>query len=346
MPTKMNRRIILRAHPNGVPRESDFAADEAPIPEPSEGQFLTRNLFLSIDAGFRQWMNEGAGDGYLQAMALGEPVMGLVLGEVAASHHPQYRVGDLVMGRTRWEEWSLADGSDYLAPVERAAGIDLSHHLGAIGPTGLTAYFGLRDIGRPQAGETVVVSTAAGAVGMIASQIAKIRGCRVVGLTSTEAKCRWLVDHLGLDAAIEYREPGVLAAGLDRHCPNGIDVYFDNVGGRVLEAALARLAMGARVVMCGALASYEGGDPVPGPTNLFKLVTQRATMRGFMVTDYVSEYPAAVAELAGWIASGQLHPVERMLDGIEQTPRAFCEMFRGVNLGKLVVRLDAARGAA
>ncbi len=345
MASQTNRRILLRARPSGAPEVSDFACDEAPIPTPSEGQFLIRNLYLSIDAGFRQWMNAGAGDEYMQAMALGEPVVGLVLGEIVASRHPDRHAGELVMGRTRWEEWSLADGSDYLAPIQPVPGVDLSHHLGALGPTGLTAYFGLRDVGRPQPGETVVVSTAAGAVGTVASQIAKLAGSRVVGLTSTEAKCRWLVDDLGLDAAVAYRDPGTLEAGLDRHCPGGIDVYFDNVGGRVLDAALARLAIGARVVMCGALASYEAAG-APGVTNLFQLVTRRATMRGFMVTDHVAEYPAAVSELAGWIAAGRLRPVEQVLDGIEETPRAFCAMFRGSNRGKLVVRLDAARGAA
>jgi hypothetical protein len=227
--------------------------------------------------------------------------------------------------------------------VVRVSGLAVSHHLGALGPTGLTAYFGLRDVGRPQSGETVVVSTAAGAVGTVASQIAKIRGCRVIGLASTEAKCRWLVDALGLDAAIEYPKPGALEAGFARHCPDGIDVYFDNVGGRVLEAALEHLAPKARVVMCGALASYDAVRPESGPRNLFKIVTQRATMQGFMVTDYVAEYPAATAELAGWIAQGRLRPIEQVLDGIERTPQAFCDMFRGANQGKLVVRLAAAQ---
>ena len=188
----------------------------------------------------------------------------------------------------------------------------------------------------------MVVSTAAGAVGTVASQIAKLRGCRVVGLASTASKCRWLVDDVGLDAAIEYRSPDALASGFARHCPNGIDVYFDNVGGAVLDTALAHLAMHARVVMCGALASYDPTEPPPGVTNLFKLVTQRATMAGFMVTDYVPEYPAAAAEIADWIGSGRLRPVEDVRDGIDETPRAFCDMFRGVNRGKLVVRLAAA----
>jgi len=342
MPGERNRRVLLRARPHGTPRESDFECDETVVPEIHDGQFLIRNLYLSIDAGFRQWMNEGAGDGYMEAMALGEPVVGLVLGEVVASRHPDHEVGSLVMGRTRWEEWSIADGTEYLAPITSVPGVALSHHLGALGPTGLTAYFGLRDVGKPKPGETVVVSTAAGAVGTIASQIAKLEGCRVVGLASSEDKCRWLVEEVGIDAAIDYRSPEGLAAGFARHCPNGIDVYFDNVGGAVLDAALAHLAMHARVVMCGALASYDPTRPAPGVTNLFKLVTQRASMAGFMVTDHVAEYPAAVTQLADWIVSGRLRPIEDLREGIEATPRAFCDMFRGGNRGKLVVRLSAA----
>ena len=339
-----NRRIILRARPDGVPRETDFECRTDPMPEVGEGQFLSRNLYLSLDAGFRQWMNEGAGDGYLPAMELGQPVMGLVLGEVVASKHADYAVGDLVMGRTRWEEYSLADGSDYMTKLTAVPGLSLSHFLGVLGATGLTAYFGLRDCAALQPGDVVLVSTAAGAVGSVASQIAKIEGCRVIGLTSTEAKCRWLVDELGLDAAIDYRTPGSLEAGLDRHCPDGIDVYFDNVGGDLLDTALGRLRERGRVVMCGSLSSYDTVEPRPGPQNMFKVITQRATLKGFMVTDYVAEYPAAIEKLAGWLADGRLKAAEEVVDGIERTPQAWCDMFRGKNRGKLAVRLAEPTG--
>lgn len=337
---RRNVQVLLEARPVGAPRESDFACVESPVPVIGEGQFLLRNLYLSLDAGFRQWMNEGAGDGYLQAMELHQPVMGLVLGRVIESRHPDYRDGDLIMGRTRWESYSVADGSDYMAKLEAAdPDVPLSCYLGVLGPTGLTAYFGMRDIGRPRAGETVVVSTAAGAVGSVAAQIAKIHGARAVGLTSTDEKCRWLVDHLGLDAAINYRAPAGLEEGLARHCPDGVDVYFDNVGGRTLDTVLAHLRIGARVVMSGALSGYNESAPLPGPYNMFKLITQRATMKGFMVTDHVAEYPAAIAELTAWLKEGRLKNAEEVVEGVENTAAAFCRMFAGGNRGKLVVRV-------
>jgi NADPH-dependent curcumin reductase CurA len=335
-----NRQVLLRARPVGAPRESDFAWVDSPVPAVADGQFLIRNRYLSLDAGFRQWMNEGAGDGYLQAMALDAPVMGLVLGEVIDSRHRDYAAGDLVMGRTRWEEFSLADGTDYMTKLDAAPGVPISCYLGILGPTGLTAYFGLRDIGRVQKGETVLVSTAAGAVGSAAAQIARIHGARVVGTTSTDEKCRWLVEELGLDAAINYRAAGGVAAGIARHCPNGVDVYFDNVGGSTLDTVLLHLNLGARVVLSGALAAYNASEPVPGPLNLFKLVTQRALMKGFMVTDYVAEYPAAIAEMTEWLKAGRLKNAEEVVEGIENTGAAFCRMFAGGNRGKLLVRLE------
>jgi len=336
-----NRQVLLRARPVGAPRVSDFECVDAAAPAVGAGQFLIRNRYLSLDAGFRQWMNEGAGDGYLQAMALDAPVMGLVLGEVIESRHDDYAIGDLVMGRTRWEELSLADGTDYMTKLAADPEVPASSYLGLLGPTGLTAYFGLRDIGRVQPGETVLVSTAAGAVGSAAAQIARIHGGRVVGTTSTDEKCQWLVAELGLDAAINYRAAGGVAAGIARHCPQGIDVYFDNVGGETLDTVLLHLNPGARVVLSGALAAYNASEPVPGPYNLFKLITQRALMQGFMVTDYVAEYPAAIAAMTAWFKEGRLKNAEELIVGIENTGAAFCRMFAGGNRGKLIVRLES-----
>ena len=340
-----NLQVLLKARPAGAPRESDFSCVESPMPRIGAGQFLMRNLYLSLDAGFRQWMNEGAGDGYLQAMALNEPVMGLVLGEVIESRHSDYAIGELIMGRTRWESYSVADGTEYMAKMATVdAGVPLSAYLGILGPTGLTAYFGMRDVGQPCSGESVLVSTAAGAVGSVAAQIARIRGCRTVGLTSTDEKCRWLVDELGLDAAINYRQPGGLEAGLARHFPDGVDVYFDNVGGRTLDTVLAHLRSGARIVLCGALAAYNESEPVPGPYNMFKIITQRATVKGFMVTDYVAEYPAAIQQLTTWLKEGRLKNAEEVVLGVENTAAAFCRMFAGGNRGKLVVRVNGTEG--
>ncbi len=342
MSDRKNKQVVLRAHPVGAPRESDFECTESPLADLEDGQMLLRNLYISLDAGFRQWMNEGAGDGYLEAMELGKPVMGLVLGEVEDSRNSDYAAGDLVMCRSRWEEYTVVDGSDYINKLEADPDVSPSCYLGILGPTGLTAYFGLRDIGKVQPGETVLISTAAGAVGSTAAQIAKIRGARVVGMTSTDEKCRWLADELGIDAAINYRADGGLEAGIAEHCPNGVDVYFDNVGGRTLETVIGHLNERARVVLSGALATYNTTEPVPGPYNMFNLITQRATMAGFMVTDYVEQYPEAMEQLTAWLKSGALKNIEDVSVGIESTGPAFCKMFAGGNRGKLVVRLEGA----
>lgn len=336
---RRNRQVILRSHPVGPPRVSDFECVEAAVPALEQGQFQLRNQYLSIDAGFRQWMSEGAGDGYLAAMRPGDPVMGLVLGEVVESRNADYAVGDMVMCRSRWEEITVADGSDYIVKLEPDPAVSPSCYLGVLGPTGLTAYFGLRDIGKVKPGETVLISTAAGAVGSVAAQFAKILGGRVVGITGSDEKCRWLRDELGLDAAINYRAPEGMEAGLATHCPDGVDVYFDNVGGAVLDTVLAHLKVGARVVLSGALASYNATEPVPGPYNMFKLITQRATAAGFMVTDYVDQYPEAIAQLTDWLRSGRLKNAEDVEFGIENAAPAFCKMFAGGNRGKLIVRL-------
>ncbi len=342
MPPRVNRQVVLRARPDGAPRESDFECIESPLADLEDGQFLLRNQYISLDAGFRQWMNEGTGDGYLPAMELDEPVMGLVLGAVEESRNPAYSAGDLLMCRSRWEEYSIADGSDYMTRLEADPDISPSCYLGILGPTGLTAYFGLRDCGHVQQGDVALISTAAGAVGSAAAQIAKLQGARVVGMTSTDEKCRWLTGELGLDAAINYRADGGIEAGLAEHCPDGVDVYFDNVGGETLDTVLAHLRERARVVLSGSLATYNLTEPVPGPYNMFKLITQRATMKGFMVTDYVEEYPAALAELTEWLKSGRIMNAEEVAIGIENTGPAFCKMFAGGNRGKLVVRLEGA----
>ncbi len=335
-----NRQVILRAHPHGQPRESDFDCVASPLRSLELGEFLLRNRYLSLDAGFRQWMNEGSGDGYLPAMQLGQPVMGLVLGEVVESRHPDYSIGDVVMCRSRWEELTIADGADYVSVIQPDPEVPLSCYLGILGPTGLTAYFGLRDIGKVRRGETVLISAAAGAVGSVAAQLARIQGGRVVGMTSSGEKCRWLRDALGVDAAIDYRAAGGLDAALREHCPGGVDVYFDNVGGEILDTVMAHLRERARVVLCGAVSTYGATAPVPGPRNMFKLITQRATMAGFMVTDYVGEYPQAIEQMTAWLKSGQLANAEDVVLGIENTAAAFCRMFASGNRGKSVVRLQ------
>ncbi len=335
------RRVVLAARPCGMPRESDFRVETAQRPSVGDGQILCENLYLSLDAGFRKWMDEGSGDNVLPAMPIGAPVMGLALSRIVESRHPQHRVGDLLMARLAWEELSLTDAGDFLVPVPQDGRHPLSWYLGVLGDTGLSAYFGLTDYGAVKPGETVLVSAAGGAVGSIAGQIAKLSGARTVGVASGADKCARLIAELGYDAALD-RTRGDVAAELARACPRGIDVYFDNVGGPLLEAVLGRINVGARILMCGAVASYNAGAPQPGPSNLFQLVTKQAHVHGFMTHMNAARYEEARAALSRWIEAGQLRVPEYRLDGIESTGRAFCDLFRGANFGKTVVRLDAA----
>jgi hypothetical protein len=303
-----------------------------------EGELRTRNLYVSLDAGFRNWMDEGSGDNVLPAMALGAPVMGLVLGRVVESRHPGHRVGELLMARLAWEEESVTNGGDFLVGVPDDGKHPPSWYLGVLGDTGLSAYFGLVDHGALERGETVLVSAAGGAVGSIAVQLARILGARAVGIASGAEKCARLVDELRCDAAVDRLAPD-LDADIARACPSGIDVYFDNVGGPLLEAALAHINVGARILLCGAVAAYNAESPLPGPRNLFQLVTKQARMVGFMTHLLADRYPAGRAALARWIASGELRVPEYVLHGIESVPRAFCDLFRGANFGKTVVAL-------
>ncbi len=334
-----NRRVLLVRYPEGLPREEDFALDEAEVPPLREGEFLIRNLYLSLDAGFRQWMREGAGDNYLSAMPLGQPVMGITLGRVEESRNPRFRAGDHVLGRNRWEQFSVSDAGDFTAPFVPDPDLPLHYYAGILGPTGLTAYFGLMDIGNPQPGETVVVSAAGGAVGTVAGQIAKALGCRTVGIVGSDDKARWLEDEVGYDIGLNYRAPASILRALKDACPEGIDVYFDNVGGEILEAAMGNLKVGARIVLCGMIASYHDETPPPGPRNMWEAITKRATLKGFMVTDQLPRYGEALTRLREWIAAGQIRSFDQIHDGIENTPAAFCGMFRGTNFGKALVRL-------
>ena len=336
-----HRRVVLAVRPRGMPTETDFRVEEAAIPSVRPGQILCQNLYLSLDAGFRNWMDEGSGDNVLPAMPIGASVMGLALSRVVESRHPAHRVGDLLMARLAWEEFSLTDGGDFLVPVPANPKHPLSYYLGVLGDTGLSAYFGLIDYGNVKPGESVLVSAAGGAVGSIAGQLAKLLGARVVGVASGADKCARLIAELGYDAAVD-RTRGDVGAELTRACPAGIDVYFDNVGGPLLEIVLDRINVGARILMCGAVASYNAGAPLPGPNNLFQIVTKQAHVHGFMTHMQAERYEAARAVLARWIDDGQLRVPEYRLDGIESTPRAFCDLFRGANFGKTVVRLAAA----
>ena len=334
MPDRRNRRILLAARPHGAVTDDCYRFDEDAAPVPGEGEALVRTLYLSLDPTIRGWMER---DTYLPAIPIGDVVRSGGVGEVVASRSPAYRVGDLVFGMTGWQEFCLADAGGRAMNV-LPPGIAPTDALGVYGITGLTAYFGLLDVGRPRPGETVLVSGAAGATGSVAGQIAKIQGCRAVGIAGSPEKCRWVVDELGFDACIDSRREDV-AQRLRETCPDGVDVYFDNVGGAILEAALERIRRGARIVLCGAISVYNAAEPPPGPRNYLQLVIQRARMEGFLVLDYVSRFPQAVAAMGAWVAEGRLRHAVDVVDGLERTPAAFQRLFRGENRGKQLVKV-------
>lgn len=330
-----NSSVVLARRPDGNPRPEDFRLEQSPLPASGPGQVLMRNHYISLDAGFRNWMDEASGDEVLPAMPLDQPVMGLVMGEVVESRHDDYAAGDWLMARIAWQEYSLADDSHFIVKIDRSAPYPMNLYLGVLGDTGLSAYFGMVDIGRPRPGETALVSAAGGAVGSIAGQVARILGARAVGIAGGSAKCERIVTELGYDAAIDHR--GDVGAQLLEQCPDGVDVYFDNVSGPLLEQVLEHINIGARIVLCGAVATY--GQALPGPSNLFQLIAREATMQGFFAHTRVERYPEARAQLAAWLDEGKLHAPEYMLQGIENVGPAFCDLFAGRNFGKTIVKL-------
>lgn len=331
-----NHQFRLAARPAGLPKRSDWEYTSEPVPAPGEGQVLVQVLYLSLDPAMRGWMNEGRS--YIPPVALGAVMRAFGAGRVVASRHPGFAAGDQVTGTLGIQEYAVLDGGA-LTKVDASA-IPLTAHVSALGLTGMTAYFGLREVGRPQPGQTVVVSGAAGAVGSVAGQIAKIDGCRVVGIAGGPEKCRFVVDELGFDAAIDYKAGDVRKA-LREHCPGGIDVYFDNVGGAILDACLANLARRARIAICGAISQYNNTAPAEGPRNYMSLLVTRSRMEGFVVFDYADRYAEAAREMAGWIQSGKLKSKEDVVAGLETFPETLLMLFRGENTGKLM--LEVAR---
>ena len=332
--TTTNRQFRLAARPVGLPRRSDWNVTEEPAGQPAEGEVLVKVLYISLDPAMRGWMNEGKS--YIPPVALGEVMRAGAAGRVIASRHPGFIAGDHVTGVLGVQEYALAQGKHLIKVDPRVAALPV--YLGTLGMPGLTAYFGLLEIGRPQPGQTVVVSGAAGAVGSVVGQIAKIKGCRAVGIAGGPDKCRYLVDELGFDAAIDYKA-GQVKAGLKEHCPQGIDVYFDNVGGDILDAALARLARGARVIICGAISQYNNTQAVKGPSNYLSLLVNRATMTGMVVFDYAARYAEAAREMSGWMAAGKLKSREDIVAGFDKFPEALLKLFAGENNGKLVLQV-------
>ncbi|CAM5630224.1 NADP-dependent oxidoreductase [Streptomyces viridochromogenes] len=329
-----NHQVRLAARPVGEPRPTDWEHTREPAGEPADGEFLVQVLYLSIDPAMRGWMN--AGRSYIRPVEIGEVMRAGAIGRVIASRHPGFAVGDHVSGSFGVQEYCVSDGRG-VTTVDPAAA-PLPTYLGALGMSGLTAYFGLVDIGRPEPGQTVVVSGAAGAVGSVAGQVAKALGCRVVGIAGGEEKCRLVVDEFGFDAAIDYRGEDIRKA-LRTHAPDGVDVYFDNVGGDVLDAVLPRLARGARVIVCGAVSQYNSTEP-KGPANYLSLLVNRATMTGMVVFDYADRYAEGVARLAAWRAEGRLTSMEDVATGgVAAFPDTLMRLFRGENRGKLVLKI-------
>ncbi|MCX7902489.1 MAG: NADP-dependent oxidoreductase [Burkholderiaceae bacterium] len=340
MPETINRQWRLAARPVGEAKRSDFEFAQAPLPAPGDGQVLVQVLYISLDPAMRGWMNEGRS--YIAPVALGEVMRAGAVGRVVESRHPRFKPGDFVSGVLGVQEYAAVPG-EQLTPVDTSLA-PLPVHLSTLGMPGFTAYFGLLDIGRPQSGETVVVSAAAGAVGAVVGQIAKIHGCRAVGIAGGAEKCRYVVEELGFDAAIDYKREDVKAA-LKAHCPDGVHVYFDNVGGEILDAVLTRLARGARVVICGAISQYNATAPIQGPRNYLSLLVNRASMTGFIVFDYAARYAEAARAMAGWMGQGRLKSREHIVDGIERFPEALSMLFSGANFGKLVLRVAKEQAA-
>jgi NADPH-dependent curcumin reductase len=331
----VNHQIRLAARPEGLPKPSDWSHTEEPVPELEEGQVLVKALYVSLDPAMRGWMNDARS--YIAPVGVGEVMRALVAGRVVASKHPRRTVGDYVTGMLGVQEYGVVNG-DGLGKVDTDLA-SLPTYLGTLGMPGMTAYFGLLDIGRPVAGETVVVSGAAGAVGGVVGQLAKLQGARAIGIAGGAEKCEYIVQDLGFDAAIDYKGQDV-REGLREHCRKGIDVYFDNVGGEILDAALARLARHARVVICGAISQYNAGAQMVGPANYLSLLVNHATMTGFVVSDYGDRYLDGAREMAGWLAEGKIVSREDVVTGgVERFPETLLRLFEGGNIGKLVLQV-------
>jgi NADPH-dependent curcumin reductase CurA len=330
----VNHQFRLAARPQGMVGREHFDYVEEPLPELADGQVLVKTAYISLDPAMRGWMSEGRS--YIPPVEIGEVMRAGTVGTVVESKGHKLAVGDHVSGWLGVQEYAVCD-ENAVFKVD-AGEIGLPTYLGALGMPGVTAYFGLLDVGAPKEGETVVVSGAAGAVGSVVGQIAKIKGCRVVGIAGGPEKCGWIVDELGFDAAIDYKNEDVGEA-LRKQCPEGIDVYFDNVGGDILDAALARLARGARVPICGAISQYNNLEAMKGPSNYMSLLVNRARMEGFVVIDYMSRAPEATREMAGWIAEGKLIAREDVVEGFDSFPEALQKLFRGENVGKLVLKV-------
>jgi hypothetical protein len=332
----MNRQILLKRRPEGLVQRDDFESAQGPIPEPGDGEVLVRTDWLGIDATVRTWLSKA--EGYIPPVEIGEVVRCSGIGTVLKSRSAKVAVGSLVATLTGWQEYAVV-GDDPMLTTVLAEGADPLAALSIFGAAGMTAFVGLTEIGNATAGDTVVVSAAAGGTGSLAVQIGKILGCRVIGIAGTDEKCRWLVDELGIDGAVNHRSDD-LAARLKELCPKRVDVFFDNTGGPILDAVLGRLANNGRVVLCGAISSYNDAHKPPGPANYLNLISRRGRMQGFISWDYWGRWAEITEQLEKWMLEGKLVHREHVFDGLDAAPDALNAMFTGENLGKIVVRVS------
>ncbi|RST52580.1 NADP-dependent oxidoreductase [Variovorax sp. MHTC-1] len=342
--TFTNHQVRLAKRPEGAATRDNWQFTTEPVSEPAEGGVLVKTLSLSLDPAMRGWMNEGKS--YIAPVEIGAVMRAGGIGRVIASRNPAFAVGDTVYGTLGVQEYILIPQEEIkrsgLTKIDLRAG-SITQWLNVLGMPGMTGYFGLMDIGQPKPGETVVVSGAAGAVGQTVGQLAKIKGCRAVGIAGGQEKCDWVVKELGFDACIDYKAgPSAVRDGLKVHCPKGIDIYFDNVGGEILDAALARLARGARIIICGAISQYNNANSAPaqGPKNYLSLLVNRARMQGMVVFDYADRYHEAVAEMAAYLKDGRMKSREDVVEGIDNFPEALTRLFTGQNFGKLVLQVS------
>ena len=335
----LNRQVVLKSHPKGVPLPEDFELIEGSIAEPGEGQMLVRNLFFSLEAAIRGWLDGKAN--YFEPIPLGGPIRGPSVARVVTSHLAGFERGDIIFGLHHWEDYSLSDANTILlSKLSPKPDIPLSYYSGGLGGSGHTAYVGLHEIGKIQAGETVLISAAAGATGSMATQIAKLKGCKVVGVAGGDQKVELITQTLGADAAINYKTCGDLTAAVTEVCPEGVDVYFDNVGGTILDAALQCMNTLGRVIGCGMISDYNDQDNPTPIYNMWKLVEKELTMKGFLLYTYMDKVPAASQQLHEWVRSGEIKILENITEGLPNAGWAYSEMMRGATIGKNLVAMD------
>ena len=335
-----NRRILLKSRPEGLPGPQNFEHVEEDLQDPPADHILVRNIFLSLDPAIRSWMDDV--ESYFPPIGIGEPIRSTTVGQVVKSNHPDFKEGQYVLGLNGWEEYSITPGAGFTNVIDETIVPSISNYLSVLGAVGLTSYFGLLDVGKPKEGETVLVSAAAGAVGSLVGQIAKIKGCRAVGIAGSQEKCDWITGELGFDAAFNYKEcNGVaeLSAKMKETCPDGVDIYFENVGGDMLEAALDNMNEFGRIPVCGLISIYNETEPQPGPTNLWQLVINSLRVEGLLIKNYLDRFPEGAAQMATWLGEGKIKHREHIVDGLENAPDELLMLFDGRNEGKLIVKV-------